>query len=74
VRRASRRRSKESEVVFEGLRADAVVNYAGEWVGFMDGQILAHGPHLKDVIARAEKKAPRDRIWFMPVPAATGAY
>lgn len=42
--------------------------YAGKWIAFARGQLVASGPKAKDVLAEAEKVAPRSQILLNWVP------
>lgn len=73
-RKPSASHGDEAEVVFEGLTADALVNYSGEWIAFMDGRILAHGRRLKDVLSAVKAGGLPQGVRYLPVPSSTGVY
>ena len=63
-----------AQPVFAGLSSENLAGYAGQWVAFVDGTILAHGKHLRDVYDRAMKKARTKTPTFYPVPSQVAGY
>jgi len=45
-----------------------VSTFIGEWVALCDGQLIAHGKNVKEVLSEANKKCPGKRPLIARVP------
>jgi len=63
-----------AEPVFAEMSSENLAGYAGEWVAFVDGTILAHGLSLREVYERANKSSPTEPPTFYPVPSQVAGY
>jgi len=50
------------------MKAD-VSRYAGEWLAIVGSAIVAHGKTVKETLAEAEKKYPKEKILMAWAPS-----
>ena len=50
------------------LKAD-VSRYAGEWLAIVGTEIVAHGKTVKEALAEAERKYPKEKILMAWAPS-----
>lgn len=62
-----------SPLTADWLFAQDLSAYAGEWVAAADRKIVAHGPSLREVRARATQQAAGHSLRYYAVPGAVDA-
>ena len=55
-------------LVKTGKKSKKLDRYAGKWVAFLDGEIIAHNEALKDLMKEIDHRGLREKISVLLVP------